>query len=365
MRNKILDKTMKILLIHPYLEIFDRCYAQHKAISERIKEFHVAFCSGEPKEEWKSHFIFHKFMDYPYKPKEVGWKKNLMRLPFHVQRLLMSSKMILEVNADVDLTYVLSSFWQQVLASRFARKHKIPCVARVRGHLQYELKVKESFLTRTFYSSMLRKEFRRSNMVIPITERVRRDLVYFGVPPAIMSKPVGLGVDCKHFFPKRRCARPLTVGYAGRLSEEKGIHRLIPLAQWFPNVKFLLAGRKQTTLTFPKNVTYLGRIPHEDMNTFYNFIDVLVLPSLTEGLPNVLLEAYASGTPVLVTPTAIPSELKIFGLKSSIWDFPLALKSLLNLDLIEIGAQARTYVKKNFTWKQFGRRMVKCFTRLM
>lgn len=350
----------------PYLEIFDRKFAQHKAISERIEEFHIAFCSGEPKEEWKSHFIFHKFMDYPYNPKEVGWKKKLVKLPLHLQRLLTSILRVQDLDVDVDLTYVLSSFWQQLLASSFARKHKIPYVARVRGHIQNELKVTESFLTRTFYSSMLRKEFRKSDLVIPITERIRRDLLYFGVPSSVMSEPVGLGVNCEQFFPRRRYEdHPFTVGYAGRLSEEKGIKRLISLAQWLPNVKFYLAGRTQTTIAFPKNMTYLGRIPHEDMNNFYNFVDVLVLPSLSEGLPNVLLEAYACGTPVLVTPTAVPSELKVFGLKGSIWKFPIMLKNMQDLDLIAIGNRAREYVEKNFTWSQFGERMVECFKPLM
>lgn len=357
---------MKVLMPFPYLEIFDRYFAQMKAISRNVSEFHVAYCSGQIKEEWKPHFVFHKFMDYPYNPARVGWKKNMMLLPYHLRRLLVSRMRINEVDVDVDLCYVLSSYWQQMLSSHFAEKHKIHSVCRVRGHLQYELNLKQSFLPKTFYFSSLRRNFKNSDLIIPITERVRNDLLYLGIQKDKISDPVGLGVDTKQFrnlkYPKND---KFIIGFFGRLSREKGIHRLIEMARKLPHIIFLVAGRKQTPIDFPCNVFYLGRIPHEQMPFFYNSVSAVIMPSFTEGFPNTVLEAYSCEIPILATKEALPSELKLFGLKGDFKDFPRMIEELRNSDLDSIGKEARSYVEKNHTWEKFGEEIVECFKHSM
>ena len=51
-----------------------------------------------------------------------------------------------------------------------------------------------------------------------------------------------------------------------------------------------------------ESVINVGWIPHNELPTYLNNFKLLVLPSYTEGLPNIMLEAMACGTPVLVTP---------------------------------------------------------------
>jgi glycosyltransferase involved in cell wall biosynthesis len=53
----------------------------------------------------------------------------------------------------------------------------------------------------------------------------------------------------------------------------------------------------------------LGFVPREEMPDVYGRADIFVLPSFNEGMSVALLEAMASGLPVIVTPTGGTDEL--------------------------------------------------------
>ena len=108
------------------------------------------------------------------------------------------------------------------------------------------------------------------------------------------------------------------VGFAGRFVEEKGVDVLlaaIPLVvKEIPDVRFLFAGEKVLSYEnfYKKNldlikrnekyISFTGLIRDEDtLASFYSLCDVLVLPSRTECLGSVQVEAMMCGTPVVVT----------------------------------------------------------------
>ena len=117
--------------------------------------------------------------------------------------------------------------------------------------------------------------------------------------------------------------RSQIIGYIGRLSEEKGIINFVksmPAILEELNVKFLIGGNgpllnevkayiKDNGLE--EKVICTGWISHDEIYEYLNKLKLLVLPSYTEGLPNIILEAMACGTPVLSTPVgAVPDLIK-------------------------------------------------------
>lgn len=113
-------------------------------------------------------------------------------------------------------------------------------------------------------------------------------------------------------------AREIQVGYIGRFSEEKGIRNylnaLLILSNEHPHYKFLIGGDgelKNLVQNFIKQnnlndrVKFAGWISHEILPDYLNKIQLIVLPSYTEGLPNIMLEAMACGALVLATPVGM------------------------------------------------------------
>jgi glycosyltransferase involved in cell wall biosynthesis len=102
------------------------------------------------------------------------------------------------------------------------------------------------------------------------------------------------------------------VGAAGRLSPEKGMDVLVAAAEEIvrddPSVGFVVFGEgaeRPRLFARIKDAGLMGSFVlagfRNDLDRFISALDVLALPSHTEGLPNVALEACAANVPVVAT----------------------------------------------------------------
>jgi teichuronic acid biosynthesis glycosyltransferase TuaC len=154
--------------------------------------------------------------------------------------------------------------------------------------------------------------------LITVSEALRERLIELGVAGSRIQV-LRNGVDLELFAPQDRAAARRELGLdpdgtivlsVGWLIPRKGHDVAIRAAAALPEVTLVIVGegpeaialqRLAEQLGSSQRVRFLGPMPQERLATVYNAADVLLLASSREGLPNVVLEALACGTPVVAT----------------------------------------------------------------
>jgi glycosyltransferase involved in cell wall biosynthesis len=162
------------------------------------------------------------------------------------------------------------------------------------------------------------------------------------------------------------------IGYIGRLSGEKGVQHfaqaLPAILADRPDLRALIGGDGALKETIAASlqeggvtarVDLPGWISHNDLPGYLNQLQLLVLPSYTEGLPNIILEAMACGTPVLATPVGAIPDVIIDGKTGFIMEnnspeciAENVIRALNSLDLERIAEEGRRFVEENFTFEK-------------
>lgn len=127
----------------------------------------------------------------------------------------------------------------------------------------------------------------------------------------IPIKVIYNGVDTKEFKPGKSSGKRLIS--TGRLIERKGYHYLIEALRGL-DFSLTLIGEGNMENSLKKqaqnlDVEFKGAVSHEKIAKELSKADVFVLPSLNEGMSNSVLEAMASGLPVVVTDVGGTKEL--------------------------------------------------------
>jgi glycosyltransferase involved in cell wall biosynthesis len=160
---------------------------------------------------------------------------------------------------------------------------------------------------------------RRADAVIAVSRDIAGRLVELGAHPARV-RVIYDGVDPTLFHPGPQHIARAAVGFAdggplvlfvGNLVPVKGVDVLIDACARLPGVRAALIGdgplrstlqRQVDRLGLTGRVRLLGPRPLADLPEWYRAADVFVLPSYSEGVPNVLLEAAACRTPYIASP---------------------------------------------------------------
>ncbi|MES1930690.1 group 1 glycosyl transferase [Salinisphaera dokdonensis CL-ES53] len=152
--------------------------------------------------------------------------------------------------------------------------------------------------------------------IISVSSALRDEMIAIGVDGGRVEV-VRNGVDTGVFAPLDREATREKLGHdgpillsVGHLVEAKGHHLAIRALPMLPTAKLVIIGegpmeRELKDLTeslgVAPRVMFIGNSSQERLRRYYTAADILVLATLREGMPNVVLEALACGTPVVAT----------------------------------------------------------------
>lgn len=252
----------------------------------------------------------------------------------------MRADVSLRAAAYVAAPLALVSGWRA--ARRVARRHRATIM---HGHwvipggvtaalaapdvpLVVSLHGSDVYVAETFAPARLaaKRTFRHAAFVTACSDDLATRAIALGADPARIET-VPYGVDVARFRPDAagRSARrrelgvgdrvPLCVA-AGRLVRKKGFEYLIDAVAGVPGLVLALAGdgtlaeelhARARTAGVAERVRFLGNQPQDRVGDYFAAADMICVPSVrddsgnVDGLPNVVLEALASATPLITT----------------------------------------------------------------
>ena len=130
------------------------------------------------------------------------------------------------------------------------------------------------------------------------------------------------------------------------------------------------------SLELSDNVIFLGFVPDEMLQECYNRCDAFVLPSISseqEGFGIVLLEAMASGRPVISTEiVGVAEDVRRFNAGKIVRPMDINALAQAILEILkdeelaeEMGRQGRRLVEEKYTWRRIGREMLEIYEGLV
>jgi glycosyltransferase involved in cell wall biosynthesis len=239
------------------------------------------------------------------------WERPISQLgvpvtPVGRSRVGRIREIIRELRADRPDVLQSAHFYTNGYVQIAARVLGIREIGAIRCDLTSELSGRHAWLRRASLSA-LREIAANSRAAIESAGKLRLSRARLMFLPNV--------VDTDQFRPApRKPARTIAVLGAGRLAEQKRFDRFLRVAARVrqtagPQLRMLIAGdgplraalhEMAVTLGFNRDeVEFAGHI--DDMRDLYRSADVFLLTSDYEGTPNVVLEAMASGLPVIAT----------------------------------------------------------------
>lgn len=232
-------------------------------------------------------------------------------------------------------------------------------------------------LTGWSYESRVIEELTLADYIIVPSEYARRTFLGEGFDPQrVLANPYGVDLSC--FEPTDPPGGVFRIICAGRVAPIKGILYLLQAVKELnlPNLQVLLVGSMDPDMELILS-SYSGYFEHRpaisraDLARSYQESSVLILPTLSDSFGLVVVEAMASGRPVIVSDQAGASETVRDGVDGFIVRArdvdQLKEKILLLYEDTELRAamgRAAAQRAREMTWENYGRRAVEFYQRL-
>ena len=215
-----------------------------------------------------------------------------------------------------------------------------------------------------WYRERLEQEPHAADVCIAASGFTQRSLEEVGIPTdRIRLLPLAADVDQFHFA-ERRTDGPLKVLFVGGIGQRKGIKYLLQAVQQLnsPQIQLSLLGPApaddRPLKEYSKWYHYLGRTDQAGVVRQMQKADVLVLPSVFEGFGLVIIEAMATGLPVITSTHSCGPEVICEGVDGFVLE-PDDVSGLADQlawcadhrrELAEMGRAAHEHAAACFSW---------------
>jgi glycosyltransferase involved in cell wall biosynthesis len=254
----------------------------------------------------------------------LGWYADIAQLCLRAPVLLPGIRRTLSrAMPGWDLAIAFGIHPLTPLVLRMARRRALPTILWIRGDLLSDLRHRLSGPRRRLALLVARAVLALLPGGTPVISMGREDFPFLsrmGPVHVAYSSKFGEEDFVSLPRPRRPAGTQTRVLYVGRIAPEKGLEVLLRAMEILgerrsSGVQLSVVGsdyfgsfyaeefrKRVATSPAARNVELIGPVPYgPELFEFYDTHDLLVLPSYTEGFPQVLLEAMARGIPVLAT----------------------------------------------------------------
>jgi len=213
-----------------------------------------------------------------------------------------------------DLIHLVTPFSMGLCGLRYARKSNTPLVASYHTNFTHYLDYYNLEFLEDFFWKFFRWVHGFSQLNLCPSQVTKEKLAEQGIANLEIW---GRGVNTDRFNPsfyeqvvkkKYGLEDKLILLYVGRLAREKNLELLVESLKelnsiYQEKIELVITGdgplREQLEADSPANVTFTGYLSGEELSQIYATADIFTFPSVTETYGNVVLEAMASGLPVV------------------------------------------------------------------
>jgi len=302
-----------------------------------------------------------------------GLAARLEAAGYHVAVVSSENTPIVNVKGLKNPTFMLSSMFSALFRrASVVHGHNVPsCLAMraasagrrvltMHGVYAEQVNLLHGSLVGWVASRLERTALNWADVVTAVSKRTAEFYRSKGVDAVYIPNAVDVDVRVEGI----RLGYPQVV-YVGRLSREKNVSTLVDAARRLQDAKFLIVGDGPDKPFLEKaaqnlsNVVFTGAVEHEKALGYIAGSDVLVLPSIAEGMSTVLLEAMALKTPVVATAVGGNTELVQHGETGMLVNagdpeqLTEAIAHLLNnpAEAKRLAEKAYQNVVKHFSWE--------------
>ena len=272
-----------------------------------------------------------------------------------MKNVLALRKQIRQIDPDAVITFTIKPNLYSLIASG----RRYPVIANVTGLSAFLFK---SGLVPSVISKIQNMMFKRAFCLFCQNRETYERFERLGLKNIRLLPGSGVNVETIRYTEYPLYSGKIECTFVARVQKDKGYWEFIEASKRLPDWHFTVIGdgEDKTIVDAFKdcpNITYLGKLPHDETLMKVTESHVLILPSYHEGMANVILEAHALGRPVLTTNVAGCIDAIEDG-KTGISFVPKSSDAIVDAcnrfasfsrdEWKQMGIEGRKFVEKNF-----------------